>query len=66
MQLEVAKGGRSTLVVSWNPKFIHVRLAYHSGLNYEISISQEQWDRLVAWVELQRKEKALEEATTKK
>jgi len=60
--LEVTKGSQSKLMVAWYPASIRLWLAYDSGLNYEIYVSQEEWDRMVAWVELQRKEEALKSA----
>jgi len=62
--LDVKKSWQTTLRVNYSAGRLRFRMEYDSGYNFPwagIYLSQPEWDRLVAWVELQRKEEALEE-----
>ena len=62
--LDVKKSWNTTLRVYYSAGKVRFRMEYDSGYNFPwngIYLSQVEWDRLVAWVELQRKEEALQE-----
>jgi len=67
--LDVAKQWDRTLKVNYSGGRVTFSVVYDSGREFPwagLDISQAAWDRLVAWVELQRKEETLKEAKQKK
>lgn len=63
--LNVTKSLDATLRVNYSAGTVGFSVVYDSGREFPwagIYVSQAKWDRLVAWVELQRKEEALKEA----
>ena len=71
MDINVVKGRNCTLKMSYlSDGRIKVWLAWDSGVRHgywnPLTLSSEDWDRLVAWVEWQRKEELLKKAKEKK
>lgn len=67
--LNITKSWNATLRVEYSSGGVRFSVVYDSGREFPwagIYVSQARWDRLVAWVELQRKEEALQEAKQKK
>lgn len=63
--IDVTKSLDATLRASYSARSIRFSVVYDSGREFPafgIYVNQPKWDRLVAWVELQRKEEALKEA----
>jgi len=63
--LDVTKSFNATLRVKYSAGSVGFSVVYDSGREFPwagIYASQAKWDRLVAWVELQRKEEALKKA----
>ena len=63
--LDVTKSFDATLRVNCSARSVGFSVVYDSGRNFPwapLYLSWAKWDRLVAWVELQRKEEALKEA----
>ncbi|MBL7125686.1 MAG: hypothetical protein ISS58_00570 [Dehalococcoidales bacterium] len=63
--LDVTKSFGATLRVNCEGRSVGFRVVYDSGRNFPFGslwVTAREWDRLVAWVELQRKEEALKEA----
>jgi len=61
--LDVTKSWNVTLKVNYAAGSVGFNVVYDSGRRFPWSslwVSPQKWDRLVAWVELQRKEEALE------
>ncbi len=64
LTLNVTKSFDATLRVNSAGRSVGFRVVYDSGREFPcagIYVSPQEWDRLVAWVELQRKEEALQE-----
>lgn len=60
--IDVAKRYGRTLKVNCSGGGLAFRIEYDSGATYPrnwLSVNWAQWERLVAWVELQRKEQVL-------
>ncbi len=56
------------LKANYLPSGLTLQFAYTSGKHFPspaLTLSWEEWDRLVAWAELQRKEQALQVITKK-
>ena len=67
--LNVTKSLDATLRVNYSGGVVGFRVVYDSGREFPMAgiyVSQVGWGKLVAWVELQRKEEALQEAQQKK
>jgi len=63
--LNVTKSLDATLRVNFVARSIGFSVVYDSGRSFPFAslwVSPQEWDRLVVWVELQRKEEALKEA----
>ena len=63
--LDVTKSLDATLRVNCSGGVVGFRVVYDSGREFPcagIYVKQAEWDRLVAWIELQRKEETLREA----
>ena len=62
--LDVTKSFDATLRVNYAAGSVGFSVVYDSGRNFPFSslwVSQAKWERLIAWVELQRAEQALTE-----
>ena len=65
MPINVATVENVTLKVDYSSEGLIIWMEYESGYKFpwfHLPVSWAQWERLVAWVELQRKEQALREA----
>ena len=63
MSLKVGERFGDKLIAEYETDGLHIHTEYQSGRNYPpaaIIITWGEWERFVAWVELQRKEEALE------
>jgi len=63
MSLIVGQRFGDKLIAQYKTNGLYIHTEYQSGRNFppaSIIISWEEWERFVAWVELQRKEEALE------
>lgn len=63
--LDVTKSFDAALRVNYAAGSVVFSVVYDSGRRFPFDslwVSPEKWDRLVAWVELQRKEEALKKA----
>jgi len=63
MTLVVCEGFEKELVAEYETSGLCIQTRYASGKNFprdSIIMSWEEWERFVAWVELRRKEEALE------
>jgi hypothetical protein len=64
MYLTVGQRFGDELVAGYRGDGLHIQMKFQSGKNFPstpIIISWEEWERFVAWVELQRKEQALKD-----
>ncbi len=61
--LNVAKQYDATLKAQYTSGLVTLSIVYESGREFPwsgMSLNKAKWDRLVAWIELQRKEEALQ------